>query len=56
MNTFIKDLQTKLKTIGWSSRHCGCGIYNVISCHNKPTEFMFNDYAIWIENNNSNLF
>ncbi len=45
-----EELKSALKEIGWSYRYCGCDIWNVISCHGKHTDILFDDYSVWIEN------
>lgn len=44
-----EKLKSYLKEIGWNYRNCGCGIFQIISCHKKGTDVLFDDHSLWIE-------
>jgi len=51
--TFKEKLMAELKKIGWSYRHCGCNIYQIISHHKKGTDFVFDDYSLYMDSDSS---
>jgi len=49
-----EKLMQELKRIGWSYKSCGCGIYQIVSDHKKGTDWLFDDYSIYL--NNTDVF
>jgi hypothetical protein len=44
-----KDLEEKLKTIGWSLHHCGCEYYRLHNNIDIPTAFLYRAGRLEIE-------